>query len=620
VMRERRFLRIPDEAEAAANPAAASPAPAARKGRISMLVPAVKIDKVIAKAEAETKVEPLRRTPTLPLGSKLPAAAAQGAGEELDLVMLDEVPRKAPSVADEIEVDVEEPKDEDTEVMEVHPHAETVVEKGEETVVEKGDAETVVAPGQATGEEAETVVVPGKSTGDEATLVVHDTLSLGPIGTAAAAMDRADDRDAVIDLLVHPFRYQPALGVVFLVRGQMAVGLAASTAEVSRDEVRGLVLPLATPSLLREAFSRNDVVQGSAKEDPLQQVIARYLRWGEPEDVCVAPIRHGNRVVNLLCVQTRAGVQLPEVFVGEVKKLCEKAAESYLRLIQRHKRPITRPPVAKAEVSEGPGPTRPSLPDRRFFVTGYVGQEGPAEVWRAIDTKDQRIVAVKLLPVGTLREDQIVELARVVRILGDLRHPHILEPVAIGKCSGDDGRSFLVTEYVGEHTLRARLERRPTPPQPEVAEIVRQLGGALAKAHARKVTHGDVRPENVLFPVPDKLQVKLGGFGMPRGIPAGLPSPDTARYTPPEGLGGPKGYAPADVYALAAMSYEMLGGELPIEGESLLLPPELPPLLPGVPTLALNVVARGLAQQPEQRPRVLELAQELYKALLTKPD
>jgi len=652
-MRERRFLRIPDE-EKTGGGTPVKVESETRRPRISALVPAVSVAEGEPVKRAATKqlfnvseppaapglpgpagpsatragrakaTAPVRGGAAAPVPGGPPPSQADMAAPpvveepptteiaaEADLVLLDQItkrPKPAPAAAEEpttteapepeqddgIQVDVVGPDEEVTEVMEAHP-----------------EAETAVVP-------AGLVARPDPD-GEGATVVVHDRLSLGGLQAAEDALARVEDRDAIIELLVHPFRYQPVLGVLFLVRGEMAVGLAASTAEISAEEVKGLVLPLATPSLLKEAFSRRQVVLGTAKEDPLQQVIARYLRWDEPEEACVAPVSHGERVINLLCVLTRSGTRFPDEIVEKLEHLCATAAKSYVRLIQQHKRPITSPqqPVkaddGKPDDSSA-APARPALPERRFFITGHVGLQGQAQVWRAIDTQGQRVVAVQLLPVGSMRQDEIARLKQQVQILGKLNHPHILRPLAAGVC--DDGRPYIVTAYVGEHTLRKRLDAMPTPPHPEVGEIVRQLAEALAAAHARRVTHGDVCPENILFPVADKLQIKLAGFGMPRGIPAGLPRPETARYMAPEGLGGPTS-TPADVYSLAAMAYEMLGGRLPIEGESLLAPPELPPLLPGVPNLALNVIARGLARHPEQRPPVAELATELFKVLRT---
>ena len=640
-MRERRFLRIPDEGEGTPPPVRMVP----RSARISSVVPTVKVPR-----RAFPPVRTLLNTPVPPVvdgeapdtphthraarpvlggaagrsGTELPppenttveerpagaepeaeprttvaeqsSPAAPRESSEPELVYLDAVTSKAVGApapedvsvdgSDDFEVVVELPDEEQTQIDDT----------GE------ADTQVVTRPERAPDDD------------ESATVVLLEPLSLGGIKEAAEALAGAEDRDAIIDLLVHPFRYQPVLGVLLLVRGEMAVGLSASQTPLSAEEVRGLVLPLATPSLLREAFTRREAVVGKVKEDPLQLVIARYLRWEEPEEVCVAPVRHGERVINLLCIQSSPGTRFPAGFTAEVTALCERAAESYVQLIHRHKRPATdRYKAIAASGDAGGEPDRPRLPSQRFFLTGYLGKDEQVSVWRAIDTKRQKVVAVNVLAPGAMRADEIKRLKKIVQVLSTVNHDRILLPLEAGTCEVDR-RPYLVTEYIEGTNLRERLEGKPRPPRIEVAEIVRQVADALDAAHARNVTHGDVRPGNVRFPVRDKLSIKLAGFGLPRGLPAGLPRPGAAHYVAPEGIGGPSHNAPADVFALATMAWEMLGGK-PLEGESVLDAPELPPLLPGVPTAALNVLMRGLAHSPERRPTARELAAELFKAI-----
>jgi hypothetical protein len=668
-MRERRFLRIPDEGDGTPAPVRMVP----RGGRISAVVPTVKVPrkavappirtllntpvpKDAAKEEPlpspATKVEtPQRRAAKPAMGGaaarkakiELPPATYDSGG----VTAVDEVPPGAVA-----EPEVEEPRTtiaeqaappapKEASVPELvyldavtskavgapAPDDVTIEEKDDfEVVVEVPDEEQTQVDEVDELDDVDTAVVDmseREQAGDEpATVVLFEPLSLTGIKEAAAALEKVEDRDAIIDLLVHPFRYQPVMGVLLLVRGEMAVGLSASHTALTSEEVRGLVLPLATPSLLREAYTRRETVVGKVKEDPLQLVIARYLRWEEPEEVCVAPVRHGERVINLLCVQSTPGTRFPAGFVNEVTTLCKKAAESYVQLIHRHKRPASdryKAIVTSKKEKEDGELGRPRLPSKRFFLTGYVGEDEQVSVWRAIDTKRQKVVAVNVLTPGALRADEIKRLQKVVKVLSALGHERILLPLEAGTCEPGE-RPYLVTEYIEGTNLRERLKNRPQPPKIEVAEIIRQVAEALGAAHARNVTHGDVRPGNVRFPVRDKLSIKLAGFGMPRGLPAGLPRPGAAHYVAPEGIGGPSHNAPADVFGLAAMAWEMLGGK-PVEGDSVLDAPELPPLLPGVPTAAHNVIMRGLTHSPLRRPSARELAEELFSAIRgAKPD
>lgn len=160
-----------------------------------------------------------------------------------------------------------------------------------------------------------------------------------PSGVEAicAALDRAAERDAVARVLVEPVLPQAALTVLFLVRGEMAIALAANGTLLAEEEVRRLVLPLASSTFLREACTSGEVVQGLAQTDPLQQVIAGYLQGPAPEEACVVPIAVGKRVINLLCVQTPSGSPLGASALEELRRVGEHAAAAYARLIREVK-------------------------------------------------------------------------------------------------------------------------------------------------------------------------------------------------------------------------------------------------------------------------------------------
>lgn len=162
---------------------------------------------------------------------------------------------------------------------------------------------------------------------------VQEPQSILSVGSLAASLEDARDRDAIIDLLVAPFDAQISISVLFMVRNDMALGLVAGGTSASPDEVRGLVLPLGTPSLLSRALKSRQVVGGDAREDHTQQVISRYLGAAEPGEACVGPILLGTRVVNLLCVQTQAGMHFDRDMVDKLSLVCQRAAVGYVRLM-----------------------------------------------------------------------------------------------------------------------------------------------------------------------------------------------------------------------------------------------------------------------------------------------
>jgi hypothetical protein len=157
------------------------------------------------------------------------------------------------------------------------------------------------------------------------------------VAAIVAAMERAESRDAIVELLVRPYLSQVLLSVLFIVRGDMAVGLQAFGTSVASLRLKALTLPLTTPSLLQESLSSRQVVRGTIESDPVQQVIARHLRTSGAEEVWVAPVCLGQRVVNLLCLHVAAGVKMVDNVADDLTLMCVKAAECYARLIQESK-------------------------------------------------------------------------------------------------------------------------------------------------------------------------------------------------------------------------------------------------------------------------------------------
>jgi MshEN domain len=158
------------------------------------------------------------------------------------------------------------------------------------------------------------------------------------LGDAIASLARAESRDEVLELLVRPTVSLVSVNVLLLVRGEAAVGLCASGTGVSPEAVKGLLLPLAVPSLLQQAVEQRVVVHGATADDPLQQVVARHLATKASEQVWIAPICLGSRVINLLCVHLGGGVVDEADLHQDLTQLCAAAAAAYTRLIRGQKR------------------------------------------------------------------------------------------------------------------------------------------------------------------------------------------------------------------------------------------------------------------------------------------
>ncbi|MFN7701320.1 MAG: protein kinase domain-containing protein [Deltaproteobacteria bacterium] len=208
----------------------------------------------------------------------------------------------------------------------------------------------------------------------------------------------------------------------------------------------------------------------------------------------------------------------------------------------------------------------------RYRLEAIIGAGGMAEVFRAVDLADGRVVAVKILRGQTAsNREAVARLKREGEVLGALRHKSI---VAIEAAHELEDGVFLVMELLEGETLGARMRRGRLSPA-ELAPIVTGVVAGLAAAHARAVVHRDLKPDNI-FLVPDvfsshedAIRVKLLDFGISKvwygekltqtGQVLGTP-----RYMSPEQLGAELDVDPRiDVYALGVILYEALAGTPP---------------------------------------------------------
>lgn len=219
----------------------------------------------------------------------------------------------------------------------------------------------------------------------------------------------------------------------------------------------------------------------------------------------------------------------------------------------------------------------------RRALAGYelehrLGEGGAGTVWRARQLSSLgRPVAVKRL--RPLVPDGADQLRIEAAVLVGLDHPHIVRVFEVVP-DGDDGVAMAM-QWASGGSLEERLARRGRVAPPEVGAIVRKLAGALASAHRRGVLHGDVKPGNVLFT--SDGEPLLADFGIAAGVDDGVVR-GTEGYTDPTVLAGRVPDASSDLYALAAMATEMLGGSLD-----------------GAPEPLASALARCLADDPAAR-------------------
>jgi serine/threonine protein kinase len=265
---------------------------------------------------------------------------------------------------------------------------------------------------------------------------------------------------------------------------------------------------------------------------------------------------------------------------------------------------------------------RPTLGDYR--IEGIVGCGRTGIVYLATDSRTGRAVALKVL-----REDVSIDpiyrerFRREGALLAALRHPHVIPIYGMGEINGD---LFIATRLVSG-TLKNLILSGPIPLDLAI-DVVTAVGEAVDAAHMAGIVHRDVKPANVLLdPGP---QVYLGDFGLardPDGVALTVPGQviGTLDYMAPEHLEAEGVGSPADIYALTCLIYETLTGEVPFirATDAAVMyahvvedPPSVSAKRPEVPAALDEVIALGMAKDPDDRPPTARaLLTEMLRAL-----
>jgi serine/threonine-protein kinase len=256
-----------------------------------------------------------------------------------------------------------------------------------------------------------------------------------------------------------------------------------------------------------------------------------------------------------------------------------------------------------------------------YEITGLLGKGGMGAVWAARHLRlPGKRVAIKVLLGGADDVQALARFRREAEVASRIGHAGIVEVLDFNQLP--DGTPYQVLEYLAGESLGARLRRGRVSVEAAL-DIARQMGSALAAAHRAGVVHRDLKPENVfLVPtdaggvVADRVKVLDFGISKIRGSQT-VKTQDqvligTPQYMAPEQASGQNAAIDArtDLFALAAIVYEMLAGRPAFSGDSVVAvimnvvtgtPAPLASLAPGLPANVVAAVERGLSKKPDDR-------------------
>ena len=262
----------------------------------------------------------------------------------------------------------------------------------------------------------------------------------------------------------------------------------------------------------------------------------------------------------------------------------------------------------------------------RYELKQVVGTGGMSSVYCAHDTLLERDVALKILHEHFSEDGDYVErFRREARAAARLSHPGIVTVIDRGE---EDGRQFIVFEFVDGETLKELVDRGGPMPVRRALELGLEIGRALAFAHQQGLVHRDVKPQNVLLNGDGRAQVT--DFGIARSLDAVGHTETgtvlgTSHYIAPEQARGERVDAQTDVYSFGVVLYELLAGEVPYAGDNFLtvamkhVNEPVPSLLErrtDCPLRLAALVERCMAKEPADRPASMdEVVAELQACL-----
>ncbi|MBQ4364546.1 MAG: serine/threonine protein kinase, partial [Oscillospiraceae bacterium] len=249
--------------------------------------------------------------------------------------------------------------------------------------------------------------------------------------------------------------------------------------------------------------------------------------------------------------------------------------------------------------------------DGRYEITELIGVGGMADVYKATDLMENRVVAVKILkPEYSENEEFLRRFRNESKAIAVLSHPNIVKIYDVGFT---DEIQFIVMEYIDGITLKELLEQQGVLRWKDALKFVVQILKALQHAHDKGIVHRDIKPQNIML-FPDG-NIKVMDFGIARfsridGKTLSDKTIGSVHYISPEQAKGEMTDERSDIYSVGVMLYEMLTGRKPFDGDTPIAiavkhmqETAIPPreIMPSIPESLEEIVLHAMERSPARR-------------------
>ena len=271
--------------------------------------------------------------------------------------------------------------------------------------------------------------------------------------------------------------------------------------------------------------------------------------------------------------------------------------------------------------------TKPTL--GRYEVTGELGRGAMGVVYKGVDPKIHRTVAIKTVSLSDFDDDMVDEMKerffREAESAGLMTHPNI---VTIFDCGEEHDLAFIAMEYLKGEDLEDYTKKGSLLAMTETLSVVSNVADALDYAHAKGIVHRDIKPANIMR-IKETKEIKVTDFGIARitsssktktGVILGTPS-----YMSPEQIAGKKVDGRSDIFSLGVVLFEMLTGQKPFTGQDMTSMmykiakekhPRARSINPKIPQVIEKIIDKALEKDEEKRyQRAGQMAEHLKKVI-----